>query len=911
MVTWLEGEYLVRIASAQPERVRDLLLTVPETNDNPAVWDAVARAAAALPAPLAAEILPHLLLGIRSVPRIVLPTALTELGVHVAAVDPESVIELLNALLWLRRVPPGTIDEKQAEEDSQSLRRGRWALSTAWLLERVDLHDAQDILDALVPAISSEAGQSLAKLLERKLVSAIRSVDPKADEDTPRMIALWCRDLDGSDERDDVRCMLLRAFGKILITLAAKSEADAAWVVVQLESLPAGLSTRLRYYVVARSAPYLRDQVSALLSEPRLLEWELPGREVGELLRRRFEDADDGAQTAFVQLLERGPNEAEIEHYAEWASNVGRDSGRQAAIAYWQAKHLRRFGARLPSRLHPLAQTIDFTPAPPDPEDLGLTEDGWYGGQASWVGEVSPITTENLGDFTPEQLAEEIATWVPTSGVDAPSLRGLDDALESATFDNVVRGLSIAEAILSAAKTPRGLAGILRGLRRAAGEDRSFPWQTVAALASKVLRMFRDAMASEWAQARASALDLIHDSIAKMPAEFLEEITNALEELIKHPTTWQDNEEIETLSMDGMLSAALNTTGGRATEVLIRISLRKYNVDASPGESEAASGKRRQQIGERLLKSISVVLDKHGRSALGARASLGTYLPQLVWFAPEWWAERASQLVGDGILDAARNPIWSAYLARGQFFDQTFIALRRWYAIAAQSATGRNSTVGDRRWEPERHLVEHAIIAVVRGKAHVGETDAFVENAVNNVPIDDRTHAYWSIFRGWTDAKDKGQTVTSDFSDRLIRFWDWRIDQLERHDDWADRNEEADGLLWFCLTPFLPPAEIIRLGARTLAIAKGKRGTIHSLWEKIAELSSIDPDGAFRMAELAVELELNSPWPMFQVSELKPIFSSALGRGSGETRATALGLLNRLGDAGFSEFGSLRPPTAR
>jgi hypothetical protein len=905
MVTWLEGEYLVKIAGSEPDRVSDILLTVPRTNDNPAVWDALARAAVALPPDQAAKILSHIMVGVRSLPWIALPTALLRLGVHVAPVDAKVAIELLNTFFWLRRAPPSGEKDDGA---SGRMTSGRYALSTAWLLERVDPHDAQDILDELVPAIPPDAKRSLAEMLGRKVISAIKSVDPEFDKDAPRMSSLWCRELDGSDDRSDVRCMLLRAFAKTLVDLAARNEPDAAWVVAHLDKLPAGLKTRLRYYVASRSAPHLRDEVNALLTDPNLLEWALPGREVGELLRNRFEDADMQSQAAFAELLSRGPSEEGIAHYAEWASNVGRDAGRPAAIAYWQAKHLRRFGAKLPTSLQPLAERIGFIPVPLNPEDIGLTEDGWYSGGASWVGEVSPITTEELRDLTPEKLAEKIANWVPTSGMDAPTLRGLDDALESATFDNPEHGVSVADAILAGTESPRGLAGVLRGLRRAAREDKSLPWGSMAAFMSKVLRLFPDAAASEWAQVRTSAIDLIDDSVAKMPAEFLEEITTAVEELIRHPTTWEDASEIETTSMDGVLNAALNTTGGRATEALIRISLRAYNAPTSPGESAEAADKRRQAVGDRLHELVALVLDKAGRSALGARATLGTFLPQLVWFAPAWWSSRASELVGDGVLDPTGNPIWSAYLARGQYFDQTFLALRPWYASAAKGAAGRETTARDRTWEPERHLVEHALIAIVRGRAVLGEADAFVENAVNNVPVDDRAHAYWSIFRGWSDAKEKGQTVTSDFSTRLIQFWDWRIGQLERHEEWADRNEEADGLLWFCLTPFLPAPEVIRLGTRTLAIAKGERGTLHSLWKRIAELSVADPDGAFRMLEQAVELELNSPWPMFQVTELEPIFTNALSHGSADTRAAAIALLNRLGDAGFSEFGRLRPP---
>ena len=106
---------------------------------------------------------------------------------------------------------------------------------------------------------------------------------------------------------------------------------------------------------------------------------------------------------------------------------------------------------------------------------------------------------------------------------------------------------------------------------------------------SKVLRLFPDAMASEWEQVRSSAVDLIDDSVEKIPAEFLDGITQAVEDPIRHPTTWEDTEEIETLSMDGVLNAALNTTGGRATEALIRTSLRSYNVGTTPRRARCGS----------------------------------------------------------------------------------------------------------------------------------------------------------------------------------------------------------------------------------------------------------------------------------------------------------------------------------
>lgn len=46
---WPEGEYLVRMAARDPERVANILLGIPKKLNNPTVWAAVSRAAMELP----------------------------------------------------------------------------------------------------------------------------------------------------------------------------------------------------------------------------------------------------------------------------------------------------------------------------------------------------------------------------------------------------------------------------------------------------------------------------------------------------------------------------------------------------------------------------------------------------------------------------------------------------------------------------------------------------------------------------------------------------------------------------------------------------------------------------------------------------------------------------------------------
>ena len=198
------------------------------------------------------------------------------------------------------------------------------------------------------------------------------------------------------------------------------------------------------------------------------------------------------------------------------------------------------------------------------------------------------------------------------------------------------------------------------------------------------------------------------------------------------------------------------------------------------------------------------------------------------------------------------------------------------------------------------------MIAVVRGVASVGDPDSLVETAVDRVPVDDLGHAYWTFFRGWTDAKKQGQIIPESMVRKLVAFWTWRLECLEAQRQ-EDRIEEANHLLWFLRTPFIPTDDVIRLGKKTLALVRSPSRHIHLLWEQIAELSAHDPDEAFAMCALGVEIELASDYAHFDLSELAPVFSNAFVRGTADTGAAALYLLNKLGDAGFPEFGRFRP----
>ena len=67
-IPWPEGEYLVEAATHAADAVATVLKAVPLSNDNPSVWNIVARAARRLPPNLAVQMVPALTNALKTVP---------------------------------------------------------------------------------------------------------------------------------------------------------------------------------------------------------------------------------------------------------------------------------------------------------------------------------------------------------------------------------------------------------------------------------------------------------------------------------------------------------------------------------------------------------------------------------------------------------------------------------------------------------------------------------------------------------------------------------------------------------------------------------------------------------------------------------------------------------------------------
>ncbi len=100
---WPEGEALARLAAGAPSVVVTELSAVPRDNQNPAVWNAVATAALALPPAEALRLVPVLIHALKSAPPVLFPHSMVEVVQRLAEAGyRDGAFELADALLFVR-----------------------------------------------------------------------------------------------------------------------------------------------------------------------------------------------------------------------------------------------------------------------------------------------------------------------------------------------------------------------------------------------------------------------------------------------------------------------------------------------------------------------------------------------------------------------------------------------------------------------------------------------------------------------------------------------------------------------------------------------------------------------------------------------------------------------------------------
>ncbi len=865
---WPEGDYLVNAANDAPDAVVSILEAVPSSNDNPVVWNSVARAARRLPADLAVRVVPSLTNALKTVPTELFSKSVVDLAVALAKAKRYEACDLVSHLFHVvdgRDLPDGLVV--------------RYTTRTDWIFPRLRHHRYDQLCSRVVTALESLNSERTLRLLLKKIQRVQRLADDQGFRPWWHLERL---EAGGGPASGDVFSALVASvLGLAHRMVEDGSDAGKAERVIQaIDSHQGELFSRIRHLVLARAGHQLRERLDQVLQSEEALNPAYRVPEFAALLRAQFRNASEGARKRYAEAV------------------------KAESDAHVQRRILTFFRGEVPEEFEDLAREHGVLGLEPSYQDQQMAEVGGYSEAGSWSADQSPVSADQLSAWTVEEVVALLRDFQPNRG--SESVFGLRDSLTAYAQENASNAVSVLNRAIKDVLDPSAIEGVLDGIGEATKSGAHLNWQQMLSGVAEIIRHLATLDGDEteiarWRRAVGRAMWVIEEGCRKdaIPSAFAADMWSLLNEATTISAISRTAGPISA-SLGSVIMARLNDASGNVASAVLSVALWDYRHRTRiPDCSDEAKAQARDAVQQSLLPILDRWLEDEGPYAAVPLALMGDYLPQLHLLAPEWIKAHASDLLQGGIEDPARRPTWTTYVSRARLYDTVFVALRSWYVRAAEDVAGWVSATGDSRetLKPSQRLAVHLVVAVLRGLVSVGDEDRLLETAYANLSPSDWNRAYWTVFRGWTDAE---QPAPESWVQRLVDLWEWRIRELNKDEASDHTMEEAEALWWLFQTPYIAAPDLIRLGRATVRLARGRVGAYSVFWERMLMLAESDADGAFDIAKTLLRASEYVP-----VEDARPVLAHILMAGSPETRAHAQRLINRLGELGFRQLRDL------
>ncbi|HUE84001.1 MAG TPA: hypothetical protein VMM84_17995, partial [Pyrinomonadaceae bacterium] len=670
------------------------------------------------------------------------------------------------------------------------------------------------------------------------LLSKVHRINTFNDPDEYGL-GIWRRADESHSTRENVPARLFKAITDIGVRLAQSSPDAARRVMALLDQRPEKIFIKLRYGILAKAGDHLTEELDDIIASDEAINPPYVLREIPELVRKQFRNASPLARRVFRYGLERGPNMKQVRgEFLEDEITEPHESKLIALRNRWLRRRLTWFRGEIPKELQALAKQAEMEDVKPTFEEQELAEVGHYiGGGASWIGE-PPVETDDLSTKTVKEIFELLISWAPAQSEES---REIGTKLERSLLEYCASfpdmALEIAGMIMKEQVAPRFVHSVLAGFRQAAQANKTIDWNEVLQFAWWVIRLAceqSDKTPEEhisWSEIASSAVSLARagaddDRAPQTASPSMWGIIHAASDC---GPLWQDSSEEPFRNFEEVLSAALNSYSGGLVEALISVALWTHRA-TTPEQEQQNWVEDQTPVQRQLIPILEQILDKRGRSGIAGQAMVGHFIPQIHFLAPNWVITNSEELFGSGAENPLSRPIWAAYITRAQTYKNVFEALRPWYLVAAQIAgtpAGRISEA-ERDWSITRNLTIKITIEMLRGSVSIGDPDNLLETVFTNVPVSDRSQAYWNIYSWWNELSE---SPPASFVDRLTSLWDWRLSEISKQSETLDSIAEAGGLSWLFKTQYVPNETLIRLGLPTIKLARGDIDT-YGAWEK-------------------------------------------------------------------------------
>jgi hypothetical protein len=797
---WPESEYLVRAAAEEPHRVAQIATAIPAT-DNSRVGLDLIQVAAALPANLAARLVPRIAAGIGERFGTLVPQAAGELLVHLAAAGhANAALDLAEALL--RQMP--TDDNPHPGADTYG-----YAVVV------------REYLPPLVDAASVPALRLLCKSLAQAVRSSAERSGHRPGQDGS---SFWRPTIDNKTPRpeSDLRDALVDAVRDAAASIAQSRPAGTEEAVAELESHEWLIFRRLALNLLSHHADAAKGLAAERLADPAVAGEIGLGREYLLLARSGARYLDARRLGQVLSLVDRGPALAATGTVTSAGAQPRQpDPVDTARAARWRRDRLAAIEEVLPSAWEARYQALvaEYGPAP----DPAATVPAPFAVRAV----DSPVTAGELAAMPTSGLVEFLRTWQPpvNSGWPVPTPASLRGPVSTAIGQDAASRSADARSFIGLPAVYIG--AVINGLWQGA-KGASLDWDAVLQL-------------SEWISRQADA-ELAHGTAGHAPREWHDPRTDMLRLLTaglnpgpalmppdREAQVWpiicagcadpDPSPEREADRADeqaaGFLAFAQTATRAQAirTAVTYGLWLRRRSPAAD-------------------LSQVHALLERHLDPAtdpsLAVRSIYGELFPQLAWMDRDWAQRHADVIFPDhpGQRDL-REAAWDAYLAAARVDEHTWLLLRPLYDLmAGQVNKAGDDQAGDFR---ARQLGGHLITGLWNGWAGAECDGTLMRRFYASLSPEQATGVMWLVSGTLRNAQSPNPALLA----RLASFWEFRLSAAEGG---TDPGELAEFGRWFATGHFDPGWSL-----RQLLTALRLVGDINAERAVISRLAELAP----------------------------------------------------------------------
>lgn len=525
----------------------------------------------------------------------------------------------------------------------------------------------------------------------------------------------------------------------------------------------------------------------------------------------------------------------------------------------------------------------------------------------SWVGPESDKHAKELSDMEIEAVVEYLKKWEPKENQHfGPSKEGLGRELAGAVKLTPEKFYSAAEKFKDI--DPTYIRSYIQAFVELVQNQHAISWPPLIELCLWVMQQPERIPGRkgdvgdqdpDWSWARKSVGSLIsrgtnHNSI---PYELREKVWAIIEPLTHSEDPTPEDEAKREESHDDAYSLAINTSRGEALGAVMEYSLWVYRC------IEKIEGKDKLKEGFNLMPEVRTVLDFHldpnNDSSIAVRAVYGRFFPWLLLVDKDWVLKNLDKIFPPGQFDERLyNAAWSTLMLYAPAYNDPFVILKEKYLEAVKNIGKVNKAKKRRSSDKDERLAEHLMLFYGRGKIEL--KDPLLEEFWKTASDEMREHALDFTGRNLKSDGEFDEPILA----RLKLLWENRLAAAKASDKKQDYEKEMSAFGWWFASARFEDQWSTDQYLEALEIGR-KTQSDYFVVVRLAQLVKTLPLESVRILSKLV-LADNPGWiVMGHRSEITNILSTALSAPEVDAQKEARDLINRLVARGNTEYNDL------